>query len=267
MSKQDLKVIFNRLANNEVPNIMTAPNIRRACVAAIIRWKPYLEMDSPTATQQQQAEKLAASPLEFLNQPWVNDTQGEAEILFIQRALHPGDFWSGHVAFPGGKNEPQDTSNLDTVIRECKEEIGIDLNSPNFIPLGTLEHVEIKNIKLNKLMMVLIPHVFLQVSPITPPLTIQASEVAEIHWIPVKYFLREPIVAYSPMEDVVVAPEMHTPFPPSVKVAAIPFFVTKNTRKPHLWGMTLRMTQEIFDMTPSHTVMTEEEAEKYESKL
>lgn len=70
---------------------MTAPNIRRACVAAIIRWKPYLEMDSPTATQQQQAEKLAASPLEFLNQPWVNDTQGEAEILFIQRALHPGD--------------------------------------------------------------------------------------------------------------------------------------------------------------------------------
>lgn len=85
--------------------------------------------------------------------------------------------------------------------------------------------------------------------------------------IPVKYLLKEPIVAYSPMEDVVVAPEMHTPFPPSVKVAAIPFFIATNNRKPHLWGMTLRMTQEIFGMTPSHTVMTQEEAEKYESKL
>lgn len=69
------------------------------------------------------------------------------------------------------------------------------------------------------------------------------------------------------MGDVVVAPEMHTPFPPSVKVAAIPFFITKNDRKPHLWGMTLRMTQDIFDMTPSHTVMSQEEVEKYESKL
>lgn len=74
-------------------------------------------------------------------------------------------------------------------------------------------------------------------------------------------------MAYSPIEDVVVAPEMHTPFPPSVKVAAIPFFIATNNKKPHLWGMTLRMTQEIFGMTPSHTVMTQEEAEKYESKL
>lgn len=69
---------------------MTAPNVRRACVAAIIRWKPYLEVNSSTA-KQQQTGKLAASPMEFLNQPWVNDTQGEAEVLFIQRALHPGD--------------------------------------------------------------------------------------------------------------------------------------------------------------------------------
>ena len=44
------------------------------------------------------------------------------------------------------------------MIRECKEEIGIDLSSKEFIPLGTLEHREIKNIKLNKVMMVLIPH-------------------------------------------------------------------------------------------------------------
>lgn len=74
------------MANNEVPSIMTASNVRRACVAAIIRWKPYMEVNSFAAKQQ-----LAVTPMEFLNQPWVNDTQGEAELLFIQRALHPGD--------------------------------------------------------------------------------------------------------------------------------------------------------------------------------
>lgn len=44
------------------------------------------------------------------------------------------------------------------MIRECKEEIGIDLSSQDFIPLGTLEHREIKNIKENKVMMILVPH-------------------------------------------------------------------------------------------------------------
>ncbi|CEP09866.1 hypothetical protein [Parasitella parasitica] len=266
MSKQDLRFIFNKFANNEVPSTTAMPiNVRKACVAAIIRWRPYSDMDKNSSAAAQ--TESVASPMEFLNQPWVNDTQGEAELLFIQRALHPGDFWSGHVAFPGGKNEAVDQSNIDTVVRECKEEIGIDLSSPDFIPLGTLEHREIKNIKKNKLMMVLIPHVFLQVSPITPPMTIQASEVADIHWIPVKYLLKEPIMAYNPMGDVVVAPEMHLPWPESVRVPAIPFTITKKAKKPYLWGMTLRMTQEILGMTLSRTLMSDEDAGKYESKL
>lgn len=62
---------------------MAAPSARRACVAAIIRWRPYVEMNPSTT--------LATSPTGFLGQPWVNDTRGEGELLFIQRALHPGD--------------------------------------------------------------------------------------------------------------------------------------------------------------------------------
>jgi 8-oxo-dGTP pyrophosphatase MutT (NUDIX family) len=59
---------------------------------------------------------------------------------------------------PGGKNESSDLSNLDTAIRECKEEIGIDLGSPDFILLGTLKHRNIKTLDTGKLAMILIPH-------------------------------------------------------------------------------------------------------------
>ena len=65
--------------------------------------------------------------------------------------------WSGHVAFPGGKNEASDKHNLDTVIRECKEEIGVDLGTPEFISLGTLKHRMITNME-GKVIMTLVPH-------------------------------------------------------------------------------------------------------------
>lgn len=82
-----------------------------------------------------------------------------------------------------------------TAIRECKEEIGLDLASGDFITLGSLEH---RNISIaGKLAMVLIPYgkrlegpflkkkthpksvVFLQVTPSTPKLAVQTSEVAD----------------------------------------------------------------------------------------
>jgi 8-oxo-dGTP pyrophosphatase MutT (NUDIX family) len=50
-----------------------------------------------------------------------------AEALFIQRAEREGDPWSGHLAFPGGKREPGDSSLLATSIRETTEEVGLRL--------------------------------------------------------------------------------------------------------------------------------------------
>jgi 8-oxo-dGTP pyrophosphatase MutT (NUDIX family) len=52
---------------------------------------------------------------------------GEAELLFIRRAEHAGDPWSGHIAFPGGRKDPGDATLLSTAVRETKEEVGIDL--------------------------------------------------------------------------------------------------------------------------------------------
>ena len=41
----------------------------------------------------------------------------EPEVLFIQRAEYEGYPWSGHIAFPGGREEPGDESLFETAIR------------------------------------------------------------------------------------------------------------------------------------------------------
>jgi 8-oxo-dGTP pyrophosphatase MutT (NUDIX family) len=52
---------------------------------------------------------------------------GGLELLFIRRAEHERDPWSGHVGFPGGRSERDDASPLATAIRETFEETGLDL--------------------------------------------------------------------------------------------------------------------------------------------
>jgi 8-oxo-dGTP pyrophosphatase MutT (NUDIX family) len=49
-----------------------------------------------------------------------------AEILFIKRAERAGDPWSGHLAFPGGRAEKEDSTLLEIAMREAGEEVGID---------------------------------------------------------------------------------------------------------------------------------------------
>lgn len=49
------------------------------------------------------------------------------EVLLMQRATHEGDRWSGHVSFPGGREEAQDPTLVATAIRETLEEVGVNL--------------------------------------------------------------------------------------------------------------------------------------------
>jgi 8-oxo-dGTP pyrophosphatase MutT (NUDIX family) len=48
-------------------------------------------------------------------------------VLLIRRARHPRDPWSGHMAFPGGRQNPDDPDELFTAMRETREEVGLDL--------------------------------------------------------------------------------------------------------------------------------------------
>lgn len=64
----------------------------------------------------------------------------DAELLFIQRATHDGDPWSGQMAFPGGRTEPIDPDSFATAERETREEIGLDLDRAT--RLGSLGDVD-----------------------------------------------------------------------------------------------------------------------------
>jgi len=65
---------------------------------------------------------------------------GLAEVLMIKRAANPRDFWSGHLALPGGRQEHGDANLHDTAVRETFEEIGINLAVGGEI-LGSLNTV------------------------------------------------------------------------------------------------------------------------------
>jgi 8-oxo-dGTP pyrophosphatase MutT (NUDIX family) len=74
--------------------------------------------------------------IEFFAQPWVQ--HGEPEVLFIKRATRVGDRWTGHVALPGGKRDPEDEDDKAAAIREASEEIGFDLTTEDCISVGNL---------------------------------------------------------------------------------------------------------------------------------
>jgi 8-oxo-dGTP pyrophosphatase MutT (NUDIX family) len=68
----------------------------------------------------------------------LHQTANDVEILFIQRAAHDLDPWSGHIAFPGGKLE-EDELECQAACRETLEEIGIDLEQGRY--LGRLSDI------------------------------------------------------------------------------------------------------------------------------
>ncbi len=55
------------------------------------------------------------------------------QLLFIERARVEGDPWSGDIAFPGGRVEPQDDDPQAAAERETREEIGLDLGQGRYI--------------------------------------------------------------------------------------------------------------------------------------
>ena len=111
----------------------------------------------------------------------LRDREGESDVLMIKRAEHEGDPWSGHMAFPGGRMEPEDRHGLDVARRETREEIGHDLPPTDCI--GRLSDI-MTHPQLRKRPMVISPYLFrLQQETRFQP----NYEVDEVVWIPVAF--------------------------------------------------------------------------------
>ena len=108
---------------------------------------------------------------------------GGPEIFFILRAVFEGDPWSGHVAFPGGRSEPVDTSLLETAIRETREETQLELGKGAHL-LGQLDDLHPRTVRLPAV--IVRPFVFLVSDTGAPVLS---SEVADAFWVPLEVLL------------------------------------------------------------------------------
>jgi 8-oxo-dGTP pyrophosphatase MutT (NUDIX family) len=120
-----------------------------------------------------EATKLAAAVAVVLAGP-----AEDLSICFITRAEHPLDPWSGQMALPGGRRDPEDAGQREAAIRESHEEVGLVLHDAEL--LGELTHLQLRRRGLD-VDGVLTPFVFHAGEP-HPPLT-PNHEVAEAQWI------------------------------------------------------------------------------------
>ena len=105
------------------------------------------------------------------------------ELFFIQRAKKPGDPWSGDMAFPGGRREPEDPDTRATAIRETWEETSLDLHRQS-IALGRLSDV-ITRTHRNNIPMIVSPWLFEWHGDMHLHFN---HEVADALWIPLRHF-------------------------------------------------------------------------------
>ena len=153
----------------------------------------------------------------------IGRTGDTSRILFIERAAHPGDPWSGNIGFPGGKVEDGDNGCRSTAERETREELGLDLADARY--LGRLSDVHGAHLP------VLVSCFVYGLEGSDPPL-VPSDEVQDAFWLPLDY-LADPrnkgVHDFTFAGDRFQAPCIVLPYPD----------------KPVLWGLTHRLVMEL----------------------
>jgi len=158
-----------------------------------------------------------------------DDAAGD-ELLFIRRAEHPLDPWSGHMAFPGGMVDPGDADPLAAARRETREELGLDLDA-DAVLLGRLSDVKPLSLRAS---LAISPFVFVLRG--TPAL-LPNEEVQEALWIPWRFFAdRRNRSTFFWTRNGVPVPMPCYKFEDRV-----------------VWGLTLRMVDELLELVGAET--------------
>ena len=104
------------------------------------------------------------------------------DLLFIRRAEHPDDPWSGDMGWPGGRVEPADGGPLATALRETREELALDLGHHGAL-LGALPPVR-THLRAGEGPLWVAPFVF---ELTTAPRLVPNHEVQEAVWVPLTF--------------------------------------------------------------------------------
>lgn len=153
--------------------------------------------------------------------------EGELGVLMIRRADREGDPWSGQMAFPGGRLEPDDPNGLEAAKRETEEEIGLHLGTQEPC-IGRLSELNAVNRRFRG-GLIISPYVFhLERAVNFHP----NEEVAEVVWVPLEFLLNT-----DNREEMVWERG-------SVKMR-MPCYFYEDRR---IWGLSLRMLDELMDI-------------------
>ncbi|MDD2899391.1 MAG: CoA pyrophosphatase [Desulfuromonadaceae bacterium] len=157
------------------------------------------------------------------------------EVLFIQRAAHDLDPWSGHIAFPGGKLEDGELA-CQAACRETLEEIGIDLEQGRY--LGRLSDIIGANLPV-RVSCCLFGVDKLRCRPILN------DEVRDLFW-----------VTLSDLRD----PERHQQSRVAFddKSFEVPAIKLPVENKPVLWGITYRLVMQFLSILAVDTALNGE---------
>ncbi len=104
----------------------------------------------------------------------------ELEVCFIRRAERDGDPWSGQVAFPGGRADPNDADAMSVAERETWEEVGLRLHREHRV--GALPRRAVARPRAE---LTLSPFVYYMGHGAQQQAVVrEIREVAEVFWVP-----------------------------------------------------------------------------------
>jgi 8-oxo-dGTP pyrophosphatase MutT (NUDIX family) len=151
----------------------------------------------------------------------------ELEVLLIKRAESERDPWSGHVALPGGRKDPEDANLTSTAIREAAEETGVELSNSGW-RLGRLAQVTPSHPNLPRI--TITPYVF--GIPEVIEAHAKSAEVDRVLWVALPVLLNPKTLGAT----TIVLPEGRADFPC--------YWVDRHA----IWGLTFRILSEFSEV-------------------
>ena len=110
-----------------------------------------------------------------------------SQILFLQRQYNEKDFNSGQICLPGGHVDG-DENDFEAVLREIKEETGMELTPQNSNYIGKYDKNFFVRMRPDRSSLYLNVHVFFLLQDL--PIVVQESEIRDYRWVDLQIFLK-----------------------------------------------------------------------------